>query len=74
MPEIALIGFVFFGLFSPGPNVILLTASGARFGFRGALPMVTGVLFGKQFIIWPIGFGVMGVIAGTPWLFTALKS
>ncbi|MEM9787709.1 MAG: hypothetical protein AAF801_14490, partial [Pseudomonadota bacterium] len=29
-----LIGFVFFGLLSPGPNVILLTASGARFGFR----------------------------------------
>ena len=41
-----LYAFVFAGLFSPGPNVILLTASGARFGFRPTLPHVLGVAFG----------------------------
>ena len=38
--------FVFAGLFTPGPNVILLTASGARFGFRPTLPHVLGVAAG----------------------------
>ena len=41
-----LYAFVFAGLFSPGPNVILLTASGARFGFRATLPHVFGVAVG----------------------------
>ena len=58
---------------TPGPANMVILSAGARYGFRRALPMVTGVLLGKQFIIWPIGFGVMGVIAGVPWLFTALK-
>ncbi|REJ61826.1 MAG: LysE family translocator, partial [Proteobacteria bacterium] len=30
--------FIFAGLFSPGPNVVMLTTSGARFGFRAILP------------------------------------
>ncbi|MEM8824379.1 MAG: LysE family translocator [Pseudomonadota bacterium] len=38
--------FVFAGLFTPGPNVILLTASGARFGFKPTIPHVLGVAFG----------------------------
>ena len=47
---IALIGFVFLGLFSPGPNVILLTTSGARFGFLATLPHLLGVALGVGFI------------------------
>lgn len=38
--------FVFAGLFSPGPNVILITASGARFGLRATLPHIAGVVVG----------------------------
>lgn len=41
-----LYGFVFFGLFSPGPNVVLLTASGARFGLTRTLPHLFGVVVG----------------------------
>ena len=58
---------------TPGPANMALMVTGARFGLRAALPFVAGVAVGKQFIIWPIGFGVMGLIAGVPWLFTALK-
>ncbi len=39
----ALIAFVFVGLFSPGPNIVLLTASGARFGFRRTIPHLAGI-------------------------------
>lgn len=58
---------------TPGPaNMVLLTA-GARFGLRRAVPFVLGVVLGKQLIIWPMGFGLLAVIAELPWLFTALK-
>lgn len=50
-----------------------MMATGARFGFRAALPFVGGVVLGKQLIIWPIGFGLMELAASAPWLFTALK-
>ncbi len=68
-----LIGFVFFGLFSPGPNVILLTASGARFGFRPTLPHVLGVALGVGIIAGITGFGIGALIASMPALETILK-
>lgn len=58
---------------TPGPANMALLATGARFGLRPVLPFVAGVAAGKQFIIWPIGFGLMGVLSAYPLLFTALK-
>lgn len=58
---------------TPGPANMALMATGARFGFRAALPFVAGVALGKQLIIWPIGFGLMALSAHVPWLFAALK-
>ncbi len=68
-----LIGFVFFGLFSPGPNVILLTASGARFGFRPTLPHIFGVAIGVGFIAGATGLGVGALLATQPELSIVLK-
>ncbi|MDC0012221.1 LysE family translocator [Octadecabacter sp.] len=62
----ALIGFVFFGLFSPGPNVVLLTASGARFGFRATLPHLLGVALGVGFIAFLTGLGLGTLIEKFP--------
>ena len=58
---------------TPGPANMALLATGARYGFRAALPFVAGVAVGKQFIIWPIGFGLMQLAEQAPGLFTALK-
>lgn len=58
---------------TPGPANMALMATGARFGLRPALPFVAGVAVGKQFIIWPIGFGLMGVLSAYPLVFTTLK-
>ncbi|WP_085308243.1 LysE family translocator [Planktotalea arctica] len=58
---------------TPGPANMALMATGARFGFRAALPFVAGVALGKQLIIWPIGFGLMSLAQSVPMLFTALK-
>lgn len=58
---------------SPGPANMVLLATGARFGLRGALPFVAGVVMGKQLLIWPIGFGLMELADRVPMVFTILK-
>ena len=58
---------------TPGPANMALLATGARYGFRQALPFMLGVALGKQMIIWPIGFGLIGVISNMPIVFTFLK-
>ena len=73
MPDPLLLGFVFFGLFSPGPNVILLTASGARFGFRRTVPHILGVAIGVGITAGITGFGVGAVLLQMPRLTLALK-
>jgi threonine/homoserine/homoserine lactone efflux protein len=68
-----LIGFVFFGLFSPGPNVILLTASGARFGFMRTVPHVLGVAIGVGITSGITGLGIGALLKAQPALTLALK-
>ena len=66
-------GFAVSQVGTPGPANMAMLATGARFGFRQALPFMFGVLVGKQLIIWPIGFGLMTYAADYPFIFTALK-
>ena len=58
---------------TPGPANMALMATGARYGLTRALPFVLGVALGKQLIIWPIGFGLMGVLSSCPFVFATLK-
>ena len=58
---------------TPGPANMALLATGARFGFRAALPFVAGVALGKQLVIWPVGFGLMQLADRAPWVFETLK-
>lgn len=74
--SVALTSFAVFAasqIGTPGPANMALMATGARFGFRAALPFVAGVALGKQLIIWPVGFGLMRISEATPGLFAALK-
>ncbi|APX22722.1 MAG: LysE family translocator [Rhodobacteraceae bacterium] len=68
-----LYGFVFFGLFSPGPNVILLTSSGARFGVRRTLPHLFGVVLGVGITAGLTGLGIAALLRQAPMLELALK-
>ncbi len=68
-----LYAFVFAGLFSPGPNVILLTASGARFGFRRTIPHVLGVAAGVGITSGLTGFGLGALLLARPGLEFGLK-
>ncbi len=68
-----LYAFVFAGLFSPGPNVILITTSGARFGFRRTLPHVAGIVVGVFVIAALTGLGIGAIMAELPVLNLILK-
>src|SRR6056297_1552348 len=73
---VAVISFLAFAasqVGTPGPANMALLATGARFGFRSALPFVAGVALGKQLIIWPVGLGLMELAAQAPWVFSTLK-
>lgn len=68
-----LYAFVFFGLFSPGPNVILLTASGARFGVKRTLPHLFGVVIGVGITAGLTGLGIAALLQQMPKLEFALR-
>ncbi len=74
--SVAVISLLAFGasqVGTPGPANMALLATGARFGFRAALPFVAGVILSKQLVIWPVGFGLMELARQAPGVFAALK-
>lgn len=68
-----LYGFVFLGLFTPGPNVIMLTSSGVRFGFRRTLPHLFGVVIGVGITAAVTAAGVGAIVLASPVLNLVLK-
>lgn len=73
LPNPELLLFVFFGLFSPGPNVILLTASGARFGLKPTIPHILGVAIGVGIIAGVTGLGIGALLDAAPTLKIVLQ-
>jgi threonine/homoserine/homoserine lactone efflux protein len=58
---------------TPGPNVVMVTASAANFGFRRAIPQMLGITFGFGFMVMAVGFGLAGLFHAEPRLHTLLK-
>lgn len=74
MPQLlALLGFSFVSSFTPGPNNILLWASGATFGFRRTVPHVLGTALGIGAMALVAGFGVAALVASVPQLGVAMR-
>ncbi len=74
-PEIliALAGFALATSITPGPNNLMLMASGANFGFRRTLPHMLGISLGHGFMIVMIGFGLIKLFEAFPVLHTIMK-
>jgi threonine/homoserine/homoserine lactone efflux protein len=51
---------------TPGPNNIMLTASGATFGFRRTIPHMAGIAMGFPVMVAAVGLGLAGVFATSP--------
>ncbi len=63
---VPLLMFVLAGLFSPGPNVVMLTTSGARFGFRATIPHLLGVPIGTGILAAGSAFGLSTLLLTLP--------
>ena len=69
---IALIAFAFASSITPGPNNIMLLASGANFGLRRTVPHMLGVSIGHAVMVSIVGLGLLGLFEAVPWLRGAL--
>ncbi len=58
---------------SPGPNNIMLAASGANYGFRRTMPHIIGICVGFSFLVIAGGLGLGSFLHTFPQLFTFLK-
>ena len=68
----ALLAFAFVSSITPGPNNLMLLASGANFGVRRSVPHMLGISVGHSFMVVVVGLFLMGVFHAVPALHTAL--
>ncbi len=65
--------FAFVSSITPGPNNVMLTASGATFGYRRTLPHMLGISAGVAVMLLLVGAGLGTVFTTMPVLYTTLK-
>ncbi|MBO3760773.1 LysE family translocator [Ciceribacter sp. L1K22] len=68
-----LVVFAFTTSITPGPNNMMLFASGVNFGFRRTIPHMLGIGVGFLSLLIGVGFGLGALLATVPLLYTALK-
>ncbi len=69
----ALIAFAFVTSITPGPNNLMLMASGANFGFARTIPHLLGVVLGFTLMIFLIGAGLAQLFEAYPVSYQVLK-
>ena len=69
----ALCTFAFVGSVTPGPNNLMLMASGANFGIRRTLPHLCGIVAGFAFMVLLVGIGLMQVFNAYPVAYDLLR-
>ncbi len=65
---LALVLFAFASSITPGPNNIMLLASGANFGLRRTVPHMLGIAVGHAVMVSLVGLGLLGLFEALPWL------
>jgi threonine/homoserine/homoserine lactone efflux protein len=70
---LALAGFALVTSVTPGPNNLMLMASGVNFGLRRTVPHMLGVALGFVAMTAAVGLGVMAVFEALPWLERVLR-
>ena len=63
---LALIGFAFVSSITPGPNNMMLLASGANFGLRRSIPHMLGISIGHSLMVVILGAGLVAVFEAHP--------
>jgi len=74
-PELisALVLFAFVSTVTPGPNNLMLLASGANFGFQRTIPHMLGIACGVVVMVLLLGTGLIQLFEQVSWSYTVLK-
>lgn len=70
---LALMGFALVTSITPGPNNLMLMASGANFGFRRTIPHMFGISIGHMIMVILVGMGLIRLFETWPVLHTVMK-
>jgi threonine/homoserine/homoserine lactone efflux protein len=70
---LALLGFAFVTSVTPGPNNMMLLASGVNFGLRRTVPHMLGISLGHALMVFLVGLGLAGIFTAWPPALTVLK-
>jgi threonine/homoserine/homoserine lactone efflux protein len=70
---LALVAFSIVSTGSPGPNNVLLWASGAAFGFRPTVPHIVGTAFGIGALALIAAAGLAAIVSAAPALAVVMK-
>lgn len=70
---LALLVYAFVTSITPGPNNLMLLASGVNFGFVRTIPHMLGIGGGFLSLLLAVGFGLGAVLTAFPTLHLALK-
>lgn len=68
-----LIGFAFATSATPGPNNMMLLASGANFGLRRTVPHMLGISMGHAFMVLVMGMGLAATLHQSAQVMLGLK-
>lgn len=69
----AFLPFAVVAAFTPGPNNLLLAASGANFGIRRTIPHVLGIVIGFPLLVLAVSLGLGTLFQRHPEVHTVLK-
>lgn len=69
----ALTLFAFAGSVTPGPNTLMLLASGVNFGIRRTIPHMIGISLGFSSLLFAAGMGLGQIIEASPVLHLVMK-
>lgn len=70
---LAFVAFGFVTAVTPGPNNVMLLASGVNFGFLRSVPHILGTAFGMVVMIAGVGVGLGGLFRAYPVLYGVLR-
>lgn len=76
MNPVVYAGFLVFAVvasITPGPNNLMLMASGVNYGLRRTVPHLAGVCLGFGAMSFAVGLGLAGLFHAAPWLYVVLR-
>ncbi len=70
----ALVAFAFATSITPGPNNLMLLASGMNFGLVRTVPHLSGIVIGFPTMVFLVGVGLMQIFDAIPYSYTILRT